>query len=176
MLLDNWRARGWKDYSNAALAIVESIESAGGTFDAARLSRILPEEFLARNGIKEGDVIAAVGPLLSGIVILPSLPPLIPIDLIDTFAQAADIAPDLVAAISSPLPLPEHTVKAFISRIVGEPYIATDWGGERDDIFDARAASWPTSSGEFCSQGTRPTRYARPWQTRQERRPDPANG
>lgn len=49
------------------------------------------------------------------------------------------MSPHEVASLAaSKLALPEQTVKEFIAKVIGEPYLDTDWGGELSDIFTSR--------------------------------------
>ena len=45
---------------------------------------------------------------------------------------------DIGGAIEAMLSLPEETVKQHIASIIGEPYLAKDWGGELGDIDTTR--------------------------------------
>jgi hypothetical protein len=84
-------------------------------------------------------VISAVGPVLVAVdfsVVLPDV--LLPIDAIDTFAKAATIDAARAAPIAQPLALPEADVKRHIAKIIGEPYLDQDWGGELSDLLTAR--------------------------------------
>jgi hypothetical protein len=75
---------------------------------------------------------------LQGLQVGSEQPELIPIDAIDSFRRAAEVSPQSVAAISRPLALPERDVKRLVAEIIGEPYVAADWGGEADDLSSDR--------------------------------------
>ncbi len=68
---------------------------------------------------------------------------------IDSFSLASTVDAGRVREISRPLPLREAVVKRIIARIIGEPFVGKDWGGERDDLFTTRVVlsgrSTPTS-------------------------------
>jgi hypothetical protein len=95
------------------------------------------EAFLLGNEISRADVASELSRALDGIRIR-HWPELISIEEIDTFAQAATVSSPAVTAISKPLPLSESRVKALLAKIIGEPYVGKDWGGELNDLFSPR--------------------------------------
>lgn len=137
-IVDAFERRGWRDEEGAALRVARAIE--GGQHDVEGLAKIPSATFLARNGATRAAVRQALTRALEGVRLAMPRPPLIPIEEIDSFAAAADVPPAKVAALAAKkLPLPEQTVKEYISRIVGEPYLEKDWGGELSDVLTSRA-------------------------------------
>ncbi len=43
-----------------------------------------------------------------------------------------------VAGFANPLVLPERVVKHLLARLLGEPFVPNDWGGEHDDLYTTR--------------------------------------
>jgi hypothetical protein len=93
---------------------------------------------LTKNGIKRADVHEACVRALSGQQLSATGPALISMDDIDSFSSASSVSDHQVNHISRPLPLAEAKVKEFIARILGEPYLERDWGGELSDICTSR--------------------------------------
>jgi hypothetical protein len=138
-LVDEFERRRWRDVDDAALKIVRAVEKAGGQVNPTRLSRIPSRTFLDVNHAGRADISEAVSKALADVALAVPRPPLIPIEEIDSFAAAAEVSPQSVADLAAKkLPLPEQTVKEYISKIVGEPYLERDWGGELSDILTTR--------------------------------------
>jgi hypothetical protein len=137
-ILGTLRDRGWRLGDWTAIAIVREVEITG-VFDSEAARTLIDPDFLAANEIDVDDVLAHLTDVLAGWRLELPAPFLIPVEGIDSFADAAEIAPAAVADIASPLDLPEDTVKRMILRILGDGHVATDWGGERDDIHTALA-------------------------------------
>jgi hypothetical protein len=79
---------------------------------------------------------------------------LIPMVEIDSFARAQHVYPSVVASFANPLDLLEQTVKLLIARILGEPYVPKDWGGETDDLFTPRVTlKGRSASASFALKG-----------------------
>lgn len=53
---------------------------------------------------------------------------------IDSFARIEEISPSDVSDLI-PLELPESEIKSHLCKILGNPFIPKDWGGEASDIF-----------------------------------------
>jgi hypothetical protein len=139
LVVDEFERRRWRDSGQAALKIVGAIERAGGQIDPAALARVPGRTFLVINRTTRADIRDAVARALQGVRLAMARPALIPIEAITSFAKAATISPQEVAAIASKnLPLSEQTVKEYLARIIGEPYLDTDWGGELSDILTSR--------------------------------------
>jgi hypothetical protein len=138
-IVEEFERRRWRDTGGAGLQIVRAIERSGGQIDPAALARIPSRTFLAVNRATRADVCDAVTRALRGLRLAVGRPPLIPIEAIGSFAKAAEVTPQQVSPIvAKKLPLPEQTVKEYIAEIIGEPYVATDWGGELSDILTSR--------------------------------------
>jgi hypothetical protein len=136
-IVDEFDRRRWRDEEGAALRVVHSLENGQG--DVAALAKIPSRTFLARNGATRAEVTQALTRALEGVRLAVPRPPLIPIEEIDSFQAAASLSPAEVAALAAKkLPLPEQTVKEYISRIIGEPYLEKDWGGELSDVLTSR--------------------------------------
>ena len=137
-IVDEFERRHWQDRDQASLKIARSIEQAGDV-DVESLSAVPSRTFLTVNQATRADVRDALTRALGGVRLAVARPALIPIEAIGSFARAADVRPQDVAALAaSKLPLPEQTVKEFIAKIIGEPYLDTDWGGELSDILTSR--------------------------------------
>jgi len=65
------------------------------------------------------------------------LPLFIAIDDIDSFA-AVSFYPASSIGVKMPLENSEAETKEILQRIIGDPFIRTDWGGEQNDIFSSR--------------------------------------
>ena len=138
-VVDAFERRRWRDVDNSALKIVRAVEKAGGHVDLDALARVPPRTFLDVNDTTRAEVRDAIERALRGVRLALPRPALIPIEQIDTFSKAASVAPQDVAGIATPkLPLPERTVKEYVSKIMGEPYLEKDWGGELSDILTSR--------------------------------------
>lgn len=136
-LVDEFERCRWRDVDQAALSIVHAIER--GTIDPQTLAQIPSRSFLSVNGTTRAEVHDALQRAVTGVKLETPRPPLIPIEEIDSFAAAADVSPQDVASLAArTLPIGERTVKEFITHIIGEPYLDTDWGGELSDIMSSR--------------------------------------
>jgi hypothetical protein len=58
---------------------------------------------------------------------------------IDSFRRALAVPAEQVAGFANPLVLPERVVKHLLARLLGEPFVPNDWGGEHDDLYTTRA-------------------------------------
>lgn len=138
-VVDEFERRRWRDVGQVPLKVVRALERAGGQSDCDVLARIPSRTFLVINRTTRAEVRAALERALRGVTLAVARPPLISIAEIGSFAQAATVAPQDVARIAAgKLPLPEQTVKEFISTIIGEPYLEKDWGGELSDVLTSR--------------------------------------
>jgi hypothetical protein len=139
LVVDEFERRGWRDTDQAALKIVRAAERADGHFDFKALSLLPSGTFLTVNGASRADVQAALSRTLKDAQLARPRPALIPIEAIGSFAKAAEVTPQQVAGIAAKkLPLSEQMVKENIAKIIGEPYLDTDWGGELSDILTSR--------------------------------------
>jgi hypothetical protein len=137
--VDEFERRRWRDTGQASLKIVRSMERGGGNIDVEALARIPSLAFLAVNRTTREQVRDALTRALRGVKLVVGCPPLIPIEAIGSFARAGEVSPQQVASLAATkLPLPEQTVNEFIAKIIGEPYLDTDWGGELSDILTSR--------------------------------------
>ena len=130
--------RRWRSGDVTAVAVVRELE-VDGAFDAEHTSLVIEDEFLGVNELSREEVVEHLAGVLADTAIELPLPFLLPIEEIDTFAAAGTVEPGSVAAIASPLDLPEESVKRLILRILADSHVAQDWGGERDDIHTALA-------------------------------------
>lgn len=164
LVVDEFERRRWRDTGQAALKIVRAIERSGGQVDSAALGRVPSRTFLVVNRTTRAEVRGAVARALRGVRLAVTRPPLIPIEAIASFAKAATISPQEVAAIASEkLPLPERTVKEYIAQIIGEPYLDTDWGGELSDILTSRIElDGQRVAGAFLLKGNGSKRKLKP--------------
>jgi hypothetical protein len=138
-LIDQFERRRWRDVDNSALQIARAVEKAGGQANAHELARVPSRTFLDVNHVTRADLEEAVAKALRGVVLVKARPPLVPIEEINSFEKAGAVSPQAVAHISATkLPLAEQTVKEYVSRILGEPYLERDWGGELSDIVTTR--------------------------------------
>jgi hypothetical protein len=64
-------------------------------------------------------------------------PLFVSIDDIDNFA-AVNFFPVSSIQVKLPLENSEAEIKELLQRIIGDPFIKTDWGGEQNDIFSSR--------------------------------------
>jgi hypothetical protein len=136
-VVDEFERRRWRDFDNAALTVARAVE--GGQQDIDALAKLPSGTFLVRNDATRAEVRSAVARALKGVRLVVKRPPLIPIEEIDSFSRAATVLPPQVASLAAKkLPLPEQTVKRYISEIIGEPYLEKDWGGELSDILTSR--------------------------------------
>jgi len=139
LVVDEFERRRWRDTEQAALKITRAIEQSDGSIDPTALAQLPSATFLTVNGASRQDVRDALARALRGVRLATPQPVLIPIEAIGSFARASEVTPQQVAAFAtSKLPLPEQTVKEFIAKIIGEPYLDTDWGGELSDILTSR--------------------------------------
>jgi hypothetical protein len=134
--LDAFKARGWRNGGQVALAIVEQIQVNGGRLAAAEME-FLSGDFLAANETSVHEVGAELKRVFDGVRVADR-PELVPMEEIDTYARAAAVGASAVAHISKPLLLSEETVKTMLAKITGEPFVMKDWGGEPDDLFTTR--------------------------------------
>lgn len=65
LVLDAWRERGWQDAGGAALAIASEVMGHGGYTDA--VIRVVPPEFLDRNGTTREEVLGELRRVLGGV-------------------------------------------------------------------------------------------------------------
>jgi hypothetical protein len=137
LILARFRARRWHDRGGGVVLLVEYLSNGTGIFTPESLSAI-PRAFFEANAVEVHEVSLEIRAALEGFQIGGSQAELIPIDKIDSFSRAFEIAPSEVAGISSPLQVPEKKVKQLIAQIIGEPYVKADWGGEADDLFSDR--------------------------------------
>lgn len=136
-IVDEFDRRRWRDVDSASLNVVRAVE--GGQADLAALAKLPSGTFLARNGATRAEVQSALERALKGVRLIVPRAPLISIEEIDSFSAAATVPPAEVAPFAArKLPLPERTVKEYISQILGEPYLEKDWGGELSDILTTR--------------------------------------
>ncbi len=137
-IVAQFERQGWRGSEEVALLVVKMVE----TDDAApleRLAGLATRTFLTKNGTTRVEVHDALAHALAGVRIRRPRPALIPIDAIDSFKAVASVHPRDVADLAArKLQIPEETVKKYISGILGEPYIDTDWGGEYSDIGTSR--------------------------------------
>jgi hypothetical protein len=164
LVLDEFERRRWRDRGQAALKVVRAIERSGGQIDPAALARVPSRTFLVVNRTTRADVRNALARALMGVRLSVARPPLIPIEAIGSFARAAEVTPQQVAAIATKkLPLPEQTVKEYIARIIGEPYLDVDWGGELSDILTSRIElDGQRVAGAFLLKGAGSKRKLKP--------------
>jgi hypothetical protein len=136
-IADEFGRCGWDDINNAALGVARAVE--GGEQDLVKLAKLPSRAFLARNGTTRSEVRGVLERALRGVRIAVKQPPLVSIEDIDSFSAAETVSPAEVATLAAKkLPLPEQTVKEFISGIMGEPYLEKDWSGELSDILTSR--------------------------------------
>jgi hypothetical protein len=57
---------------------------------------------------------------------------------IDSFRGALEVPAEQVAGFANSLVLPERVVKQLLARLLGEPFVPNDWGGEHDDLYTTR--------------------------------------
>jgi hypothetical protein len=136
--VDEFERRGWRDDSSVALGITRTIQGMDQPMDLDSLVSTVPRTFLERNGTTRAELRGAIESIVKGIVVVVANPLLVPMESIDTFAKAARVSPQEVASIAQPLNLLEGHVKNGIGKIIGEPYLEKDWGGELTDILTAR--------------------------------------
>lgn len=131
--------RNWRDNDFAALRIVEALQVAGA-YDEAVAVEALPTSFLERNAVEATTVLGELEAAVGGWAFTGGgeRPSLIAIDDIESFARVAEVTAQEVADISAPLDLREVVIKKAISKIVGEPHVDHDWGGELGDIFTSQ--------------------------------------
>jgi hypothetical protein len=136
-IVDEFDRRRWRDEESAALRVIHALEN--GQHDMGTLAKIPSRTFLARNSTTRAEVRQALTRALQGVRLAVPRPPLISIEKIDSFDAAASVSPAEVASLAAKkLPLPERTVKEYVSQIIGEPYLEKDWGGELSDVLTTR--------------------------------------
>jgi hypothetical protein len=145
LVLNLFRERGWRDEASAALALVQAVFADASVLDTAEtLAQALPDEFLVANGIGPDDVSAALDSRTARLQGYAAgaralqLPALIQMSQIDSFAQVSTVSATAVASFANPLDLPEDTVERIIAKVIGEPYLVKDWGGESDDLYSGQ--------------------------------------
>lgn len=139
LVADEFDRRRWRDTEQAALKITRAVEQSDGLIDPTALAQIPSGTFLTVNGASREDMRDALTQALKGVRLARPRPALIPIEAIGSFSRAAEVSPQQVASLAAKkLPLPEQTVKELIAKIIGEPYLDTDWGGELSDILTSR--------------------------------------
>lgn len=104
---------------------------------SSEIAEAVPDDFFDGNNIARDTLITALAEAL-GTSSVASRPEVIMIEEIDSFAAVETVSPQSVKGLSAPLALPEDKVKALIAKIIGEPFVPKDWGGERDDLFTTR--------------------------------------
>ena len=62
----------------------------------------------------------------------------VPLDEIDSFQKVREVPVSAVQGFPYPLQVPEVVIKHLIARIIGEPFVPKDWGGEMDDLLTSR--------------------------------------
>ncbi len=137
LIRDAWKARRWRDDQGVALAVVAAMVDGDGQFNP-RIIPALPRAFFDANEITPEALAKELSGALDQYRVRSGSPTLIPIEEIDSFSRASEVSAVEVATISHPLKLPEMEVKRLVAKIIGEPYIPKDWGGEADDLFSTR--------------------------------------
>jgi hypothetical protein len=136
-VLSLWRDRRWRDVDRAANLIVSAIVANGGRF-SPELGEVVPDSFLVTHSVDKEHVTSALATAFKDVVIIADSPALISIDEIETFAVAGGVNAQDLKGLAMPMAMPEERLKELISGVIGEPFVAKDWGGERDDIFTTR--------------------------------------
>jgi hypothetical protein len=67
-----------------------------------------------------------------------SAPALVELGAIDSFQRMLEVSAAQVAGFAAPLDLAERNVKRLLARLLGEPFVPNDWGGEHDDLYTTR--------------------------------------
>jgi len=140
-ILRVFHEEGWKDLDDAAASLTVAVAASENRSVAdLALSAAVPADFLERNGIDADRVERALRRALgeTSIAQVPSEFELVPIDEIDSFATVAAVDPKQVSEFSSPLLINERVIKHCIHSLIGDPYIDSDWGGERSDVESGR--------------------------------------
>lgn len=142
LLQDRIRNVGWQNGGNAAYHLAMALlESPSALSEPEAFVSLVPSQFLDENGVNEEQVRQAFTPLFAQVqsfandAAMAHLPPIIPMDAIDSFARANEVPAAEVAAWTAPLQLLEDDIERFITQIIGQPYRQKDWGGEMDDLF-----------------------------------------
>jgi len=137
LLLGSFRARRWSDNCSAALLIAEAMEQSGQAFDEQTI-HVVPGRFFEDNEVSAEVVARYLQTELANVRVDPGAPLIVPIEDIGSFSKAASVSSSDVADIARPLQLAERDVKELVGRILGEPRVDKDWGGEADDLFSSR--------------------------------------
>lgn len=137
-IVAEFERQGWRGGGEVALRVVKMVET-DEDLPLERLAGVAPRTFLVKNGTKRAEVHDSLARALAGVRLRRPRPPLISIDAIDSFKAVTSVDPrDVADLAAAKLPIPEEKVKEYISRIIGEPYIEKDWGGELSDIATTR--------------------------------------
>jgi hypothetical protein len=140
-VMRTFQEEGWKDADDAAAAItIAAATSPGRRFSDVDVRQATPTDFLERNGIDAGRLERSLHRTLGDTRVAPEIESfeVLPIDAIDSFSVATRVDPREVASFSAPLKVNERVIKHCIHHLIGDPYVDTDWGGERSDIESAR--------------------------------------
>jgi hypothetical protein len=136
------QARGWRDTDGGA---AQSLLIAASVAERRDLSNIdvqavVPEEFFIRNDVSAFEVSSALRDFMGTRPVGNDATgfELITIDRIDSFAAVREIDPSQVAGFARWLDINERVVKHCIHKVLGDPNIDQDWGGERADIVTDR--------------------------------------
>lgn len=136
-----FQRRGWRDRDNAADAILIAAASAPDrALESESAASAVPSAFLERNGISKSQLARALDDEMAGAVVGSDRESfeLLPIDEVDSFAIVREVEADQVRDFAAPIQINERVIKHCIHRLVGDPYIDEDWGGERSDIGTGR--------------------------------------
>jgi hypothetical protein len=141
-ILNSFRDRGLKDEAGAALSIMRTIFADTAALDSpVLLEPAIPEDFLLVNKTSAVEVHDALGQAAASLRLLAheaqgiNNPPLLQISDIDTFSRTRTVAATQVADFAMPLDLAEDIVEKIIAKVIGEPNLVKDWGGEFDDLY-----------------------------------------
>lgn len=134
---DAFDQHGLRDTGSAAGAVLEAVQERE-TLVARAAAAALPSTFLAANGISRERAALILEAAFAGHELAAPAPLLIPIEEIDSFAKAREVAPHAVQSLVYPLPLLEDDIKATILDIIGEPFVQPHSGSELSDIFTPR--------------------------------------
>lgn len=145
VVIDAFRDHGWKDEGNTALRIMEAVVSDDRVLDtSSTLAVAIPEKFLVVNDVSIVDVYEVVDQLAVSLRDLGrqeaglKRPPILPMSEIDSFSKVRAVPPSDVTSFANPLNLAEDTVERIIAKVIGEPYLIKDWGGEVDDLYSGQ--------------------------------------
>lgn len=145
IILDVSRDFGWRNYGNAAYEITQELFAKPELLESDQaFVPSIPGVFLEGNHVTSAQACAALMPSRIALRSLveqadPLLDrPLITIGDIDSFSEVNNVAATVVSSYSNPLKLSEDEVEKMIAKILGEPYLQEDWGGELDDMFSGQ--------------------------------------